>query len=169
MDPILVRVVQGRTYGLVGLLDGRILAFDRRDHKPVYLMAKTPAPDGQYPLARSGNLVIRGGRIAQVIEPAQSTTRTLSLDAAGNLIARWRVTPPAGRPTTDARGAPIIIDLFGGALMLCSRDGRCFHLQPQPAPDGNYPALPLGTLVVRGGTVSLDPDHDYMLADDYAP
>jgi hypothetical protein len=169
MDPILVRVVQGRTYGLVGLGDGRILAFDRRDRRPVYLMAKTAAPDGDYPLALSGNLVVRGGRIAQVREPAQSTTRTLALDVTGNLVARWRVTPPPGRPTTDARGAPIIIDLRGGALMLCSQDSRCFHLRPQPAPDGNYPALPLGTLVVRGGTVSLDPDYDYMLADDYAP
>jgi hypothetical protein len=169
MDPILFRVAQQRAYGLVGLVDGRILAFDRRDHRPVYLMAKTPAPDGQYPLALSGNLVIRGGRIAEVREPAQSTTRTLSLDVAGNLVARWRVTPPAGRPTTDARGAPIIIDLRGGALMLCSQGSRCFHLRPQPAPDGNYHALPLGTLIVRSGTVSLDPDPDYMLADDYAP
>lgn len=172
MDPIIVRVAQRRTYGIVDLADGRILAFDRRDRTPVYLMTKSPAADGQYPLARSGSLIVRGGLIAQVVDPARSTTHTLYLDAAGNLVAHWCVPPPGGaerRFMPNRRVAPIIIDLRDGGLMLLE-GSRAFRLLLRPAPDGAYNAPPLGSLVVRGGTVSestADPDIEFV--QDFQP
>jgi hypothetical protein len=174
LEPVALRVAQGKLYGLVPLVDGRILAFDRSNHRPVYLMTKVQPANGTYFLTSSGSLTVRNGVVTDVTSKAQSSAHTLSFDRRGNLIVTWRVRLPRGAAIgTDPDGrdhrAISVIDLKDRSLMLV--EGKhIYRLRLRLAPDGEYRSPAIGSLLVRAGT--LDPisgDPDYMLADDYAP
>jgi len=124
---------------LAQLLDGRILAFDRQDRTPVYLMTPQRAPDGTYWPARSGTVEVRRGTVGKVSSNAASSSASLA-----TLGGPTRSAQPSSRVGT-------IVDLRDGRLLLV-RDGQAFILQVSPAPDGQYTTATAGVLEVQGGT-----------------
>ena len=170
LEPIAIRIAQGKLYGLVPLADGGILAFDRRDHQPVYLMTKTRPANGNYALSFQGSLAVHNSVVKDVKGTAQSSAHTLSLDERGNLVVKWRVRRPASAGgSTQGNRAMSVIDLKDGRLMLLEGN-RIYHLKIRLAPDGEYQAPGVGSLSVRRGALGpIAGDPDYMLADDYAP
>ncbi len=182
-EPTAVRVAHGKLYSLVPLADGRMLAFDRRDRKPVYLMTKTQPPDGQYLLAVSGSLIVRGGSVIQVVGTGQSTAHSIkhggtnptvsrgqALDSG--LVVKWRVPlrGDAARRITAGQRRASVIDLKDGRLMLIEGN-RIHQLRIRLANDGEYRSPLVGLLTVSRGAVPLfpnnDPDFDY--DEDFAP
>jgi len=174
LEPIAIRIAQGKLYGLLPLADGRILAFDRRDHQPVYLMTKTQPANGVYTLISQGSLTVQDGMVKEVSGTAHSSAHALSLDERGNVLVKWRVRLPndaAGRAAQGPRGhrALSVIDLKDGRLMLLEGN-RISRLKTRLAPDGKYQGLGVGSLSVRkGAVVPVAGDPDFELSDDFAP
>ena len=169
LEPIASRIAQGKLYSLAPLADGRILAFDRNDHKPVYVVTRTRAISGSYTLAFNGSVSVKDGVVTGLSgATVQSTAHTLSLDKQGKLVVNWRVRLPAG--AGGSRGARLsVIDLKDGRLMLLEGN-RIYQLKHRPAPDGEYRLPGIGSFSVRQGVVGLvggDPVFEY--ADDFVP
>lgn len=170
LEPIASRVAQGKLYSLAPLADGRILAFDRRDHKPVYVMSKSSPGNAIYTLTFGGALVVKDGVVTKLTgAKVQSTAHTLSLDKQGDLVVKWRVRLPAGAGRPRGRGLSVI-DLKDGRLMLMEGN-RLYQLKHRLAPDGEYRLPGIGSLSVSNGALGPvrkgDPDYDY--PEDFAP
>lgn len=169
LEPIASRVTKGKLYSLAPLADGRILAFDRNDHKPVYVVTRTPAISGSYTLAFNGSVLVKDGVVIDLSGAnVQSTAHTLSLDRRGKLVVKWRVRLPAGagRPL----GAKLsMIDLKDGRLMLLEGN-EIYQVKHRLAPDGEYRLPRTGSLSVKqGGVARLNDDPDYDYPEDFAP
>ncbi|MCM3872275.1 MAG: hypothetical protein ND895_16460 [Pyrinomonadaceae bacterium] len=170
LEPIARRVAQGKLYSLAPLADGRILAFDRNDHKPVYVVTKSRPANGIYSVTFGGALVVKDGVVTELTgAKVQSTAHTLSLDKQGNLLVKWRVRLPAGAGRHRGR-VRSVIDLKDGRLMLLEGN-RIYQLKHRLAPDGEYRLPRIGSLSVRQGALGPvpngDPDYDY--PDDFVP
>jgi hypothetical protein len=90
---------------LVALRDGRFLAIDRFDDRRAYLLTELPAPDGEYALSKSGDLIVRGGELRGVHGTAACTGYAFVQaqgaievkDARGRVVSTIRVSPPPRR------------------------------------------------------------------------
>lgn len=86
---------------LVTLRDEKIVAIDTAQGRRAYLLSASPAPDGKYPLSRTGSVIVGGGVLQGVEVPAQSTAYSFVkkpgaleiLDAQGKTVYRKPAAP----------------------------------------------------------------------------
>ncbi|MCM3872276.1 MAG: hypothetical protein ND895_16465 [Pyrinomonadaceae bacterium] len=171
LEPIASRVAQGKLYSLAPLADGRILAFDRRDHKPVYVMTKSRPANGTYTVTFGGALVVKDGVVTGVTGGRAQSTAFIVIFDRPVLDVKWRVRLPADKTIrADGKRTLSIIDLKDGRLMLLEGN-RIYQLKIRLAPEGEYRLPGIGSLSVSKGALGPvrngDPDYDY--PEDFAP
>jgi hypothetical protein len=154
--------VEYRRYRLSRQRDGRILAFDQV--WPATRLELTPfrASDGDYALALSGDISVRGGRLAGVTAPARASGYEIEAIAGG--IFRFRKTrEPQWHFALSPHGAVppsgfAVLDLRDRNLLLVDGQGvRSLRVAP---------LLP-GAVTTPPPSAKGQPDFE--LSDDFAP
>lgn len=71
---------------IVTLRDGRLLAIDRSDNRRAFILTRHAARDGDYALARSGSVEVRGGALRGVKGSAATSAYNLKASGASVLV-----------------------------------------------------------------------------------